>query len=86
MSISSSAVARVDYLVIGSGVVGLAISRALSLKSINNSIITIDKNHTFGLETSSRNSQVIHGKTDLMILDILFQDSSQTPLRLLSDS
>ena len=44
-------------VVIGAGVVGLAIARQLSMSSPT---VLFEKNRTFGLETSSRNSQVIH--------------------------
>jgi len=49
---------QVDAIVVGAGVVGLAIGRALSqtLKSV----LILDKNVSFGEETSSRNSEVIH--------------------------
>ncbi|KAJ2857280.1 hypothetical protein J3B02_001113 [Coemansia erecta] len=53
----------VDHLVVGAGVVGLAVARELSQKRNSNSSSTllIDKNQHFGMETSSRNSEVIHG-------------------------
>ena len=44
--------------IIGAGAVGLAIAENLS-NSFSN-IIILEKNKTFGLETSSRNSEVIH--------------------------
>jgi L-2-hydroxyglutarate oxidase LhgO len=46
---------RFNNLVIGGGVIGLSVSKHLS-----KSTILIEKNKSFGLETSSRNSQVIH--------------------------
>ncbi len=49
---------KVDALVIGAGVVGLAIARELSSSFAN--ILLVDKNNSFGEETSSRNSEVIH--------------------------
>ncbi len=51
--------AATEYLVIGAGVVGLAITRALAMAGRD--VILIDKNKNFGMETSSRNSEVIHG-------------------------
>ena len=51
-------VEKVDVLVIGAGVVGLAIAAKLSQRYSN--VIIIDKNTSFGEETSSRNSEVIH--------------------------
>lgn len=47
-----------EILIIGAGVVGLAIARELS--SIKKGVIVVEKNSTFGQETSSRNSEVIH--------------------------
>lgn len=46
-----------DVIIIGAGVVGLAIARQLSCKF---SCIVIEKYPSFGWETSSRNSEVIH--------------------------
>jgi L-2-hydroxyglutarate oxidase LhgO len=50
---------KTDILIIGAGVIGLAIARELSFKEKN--IIIVEKNKSFGQETSSRNSEVIHG-------------------------
>ncbi|MGC6485861.1 MAG: NAD(P)/FAD-dependent oxidoreductase [Candidatus Puniceispirillales bacterium] len=47
-----------DILVVGAGVVGLAITRRLALEG--RSVILIESNPSFGMETSSRNSEVIH--------------------------
>ncbi len=47
-----------EAVVVGAGVVGLAISKVLSQNNINT--LLIEKNQTFGQETSSRNSGVIH--------------------------
>lgn len=49
---------NVDVLIIGAGVVGLAIAAKLSQRYPN--LLLIDKNAGFGEETSSRNSEVIH--------------------------
>ncbi|KAJ6567203.1 NAD dehydrogenase [Mycena vulgaris] len=49
----------VDYLIIGGGVVGLAIARSLSQFS-NKSTILVERHTRAGEETSSRNSEVIH--------------------------
>ena len=49
---------RVDTVVIGAGVVGLAISRELS--NINGEILVLESEKDFGQLTSSRNSGVIH--------------------------
>lgn len=48
----------VEVVVIGAGVVGIAVARALSLAGHN--VIILDKNQAIGEETSSRNSEVIH--------------------------
>lgn len=47
-----------EITVIGAGVVGLAISARLSQR--HPSIVVLEKNDKYGLETSSRNSEVIH--------------------------
>ena len=47
-----------SYTVIGAGAVGLAIAHKLSQHSSN--VLLIEKNASFGEETSSRNSEVIH--------------------------
>src|SRR5580698_4852392 len=47
-----------DAVVIGAGVVGLAAARALALRGL--STVILEKNTHFGMETSSRNSEVIH--------------------------
>jgi L-2-hydroxyglutarate oxidase LhgO len=51
---------KTDILIIGAGVIGLAVARELS-SSIKKDIIIVEKNKSFGQETSSRNSEVIHG-------------------------
>ena len=50
--------AEIDIIIIGAGVVGLAIAAEVS--STNKNVFVFEKNRTFGLETSSRNSEVIH--------------------------
>jgi len=50
---------NVDIVVIGAGVVGLAITRRLS--SMGKKIILLERHGTFGQDTSTRNSEVIHG-------------------------
>ena len=47
-----------DIVIIGAGVVGLAIAEILSERYQN--IVVIEKNEGYGQETSSRNSEVIH--------------------------
>lgn len=48
----------VEYIVIGAGVIGLACARALAL--LGREVIILEMAETFGTETSSRNSDVIH--------------------------
>ena len=48
----------IDCLVIGAGVIGLAIARALS--ECGREVLVVEQGPTFGAETSSRNSEVIH--------------------------
>lgn len=47
-----------DYLVIGAGVIGLAIAKTLS--DAGKECLVVEKQGLFGEETSSRNSEVIH--------------------------
>jgi L-2-hydroxyglutarate oxidase LhgO len=49
---------RVDSVVIGAGVVGLAVARALALTG--REVLVLEAAATFGTATSSRNSEVIH--------------------------
>jgi L-2-hydroxyglutarate oxidase LhgO len=48
----------VETVVIGAGAVGLAI--AAELASRGQDVLVIERHHTFGTETSSRNSEVVH--------------------------
>ena len=48
----------VDVVVIGAGVVGLAVGRALA--KAGRDVLVLEKNAAFGEETSARNSEVIH--------------------------
>ncbi len=48
----------VDAVVIGAGVIGLAVGRALG--RVGREVIVVEKNAAFGEETSARNSEVIH--------------------------
>lgn len=54
----SVAVERVDALVIGAGVVGLAVARALALAG--REVMVLEREAAIGTGTSSRNSEVIH--------------------------
>jgi L-2-hydroxyglutarate oxidase LhgO len=49
---------RVDTVVIGAGVVGLAIARAFALAG--REVVVLERESTIGTGTSSRNSEVIH--------------------------
>ena len=49
---------RLDVLVIGGGVIGLAVARALAL--IGREVVLVERNAHLAAETSARNSQVIH--------------------------
>jgi L-2-hydroxyglutarate oxidase LhgO len=48
----------VEITIIGAGVIGLAIAEVLSKE--NSGVFLIEKHNSFGQETSSRNSEVIH--------------------------
>lgn len=48
----------IDSIVVGAGVVGLAIARALALSG--REVLVIERHQHIGMETSSRNSEVIH--------------------------
>src|SRR5207253_6799265 len=56
---ASALVDEVEAVVIGAGVVGLATARALALAG--HDVLVLDRAYTIGFETSSRNSEVIHG-------------------------
>ena len=49
---------QVDTVVIGAGVVGLAVARALALAG--REVLVLEAAETFGTQTSARNSEVIH--------------------------
>ena len=50
-----------DIVIIGAGVVGLAVASELAKSCVNKNILVLEKADSFGQETSSRNSEVIHG-------------------------
>lgn len=56
--LSSSSDSLVDAVVVGAGVVGLAVGRALALQG--KEVIVLEAAGAVGTETSSRNSEVIH--------------------------
>ena len=49
---------RVGCIVVGAGVVGLAVARALALRGVET--VIAERAGAIGTETSSRNSEVIH--------------------------
>lgn len=59
-SASPSPRADFTHAIIGGGVVGLAIARALSLHPSSPSTLLLERHSAVGTETSSRNSEVIH--------------------------
>ncbi len=57
-SFRDEAMERLDCVVIGAGVVGLAVGRALA--RAGREVVVVEKAPRIGDETSSRNSEVIH--------------------------
>jgi L-2-hydroxyglutarate oxidase LhgO len=49
---------QVDCIVVGAGVIGLAVARALA--QFGRDVLIIEANDRFGAETSSRNNEVVH--------------------------
>ena len=49
---------KVEAVVVGAGVIGLAIARALALRGVQ--VVVLEKERVAGSGTSSRNSEVIH--------------------------
>ncbi len=49
-----------EYLIVGSGMVGLSLAHQLTLRKISKSIICIDKESQLGMHSSGRNSGVLH--------------------------
>ena len=50
---------KVEAVVVGAGVIGLAIARALALRGVK--VVVLDKEKVIGSGTSSRNSEVVPG-------------------------
>ncbi|MDO9548560.1 MAG: NAD(P)/FAD-dependent oxidoreductase [Candidatus Marinimicrobia bacterium] len=50
---------RAEIVIIGAGSVGLAIAKRLSI--VKKNIVLLERHSTFGQDTSTRNSEVIHG-------------------------
>jgi L-2-hydroxyglutarate oxidase LhgO len=59
-STTPSVAADFTHAIIGGGVVGLAIARALSEHPSSPSTLLLERHSAVGTETSSRNSEVIH--------------------------
>ena len=49
-----------DFLVIGGGIVGLSIARALKSRFAGSSVTILEKENALGLHASGRNSGVLH--------------------------
>jgi len=49
-----------DFLVIGAGVIGLAIAREILINNKNSKVIVVEKETEVGLHASGRNSGVLH--------------------------
>ncbi len=49
-----------DFVIIGGGVVGLAIAREIKLRDKNKTVAVLEKESDLGLHASGRNSGVIH--------------------------
>ena len=58
MQLGTNMSAEIDVAIIGAGVVGLAVASEISQRG--KSVFVFERNRTFGQETSSRNSEVIH--------------------------
>src|SRR5690242_17682711 len=50
---------EIECVVVGAGVIGLAVARALA--QAGRDVLALERAYTVGFETSSRNSEVIHG-------------------------
>ncbi|MDX2346782.1 MAG: L-2-hydroxyglutarate oxidase [Legionella sp.] len=51
---------KADFLIIGAGILGLSLARALKLEHPDASIIILEKENQIGLHASGRNSGVLH--------------------------
>ena len=51
---------KADYLIIGGGIIGMAIARALQIKNHKEKIVLIEKEEDIGRHASGRNSGVLH--------------------------
>lgn len=51
---------KMDFIVVGAGVVGLAVAAELTRRFEDQSVVLLERHSKFGQDTSSRNSEVIH--------------------------
>ena len=51
---------EVDTVIVGAGVIGLAVARGLSLKDTLGEVVVLERESHWGQHSSSRNSEVIH--------------------------
>lgn len=51
---------QLDFVVVGAGVVGLAVAAEITKQGEDRSVIVLERHSKFGQDTSSRNSEVIH--------------------------
>ena len=49
---------EIDIVIVGAGIIGLAIAKEIAVRELN--LVVLERNSSFGQETSSRNSEVIH--------------------------
>ena len=72
---------RVDCVVVGAGVVGLAVARALAQRG--REVLVLEAEAAIGTGTSSRNSEVIHAGPDqfrrALQLQSIVVDSTRLP-------
>ena len=57
MTASTPAALDADVVIVGAGVIGLAIAAALAA---TRSVVVVERHESFGRETTSHNSGVIH--------------------------
>lgn len=51
---------KIDVLILGAGIIGLALANAVRTAHPDLEVAVLEQHHTFGQETSDRNSEVIH--------------------------
>lgn len=51
---------KVDFVIIGAGILGLTLARQLRLANPQAKILIVEKEHTIGLHASGRNSGILH--------------------------